>query len=61
VSLVHWADAAYSSTDGTEQQLVNLTESQPVWVFAGAVEAVQITATVQPVEPNECTPHLAFR
>jgi hypothetical protein len=55
-TLLRWAEAAYSSADFAKQPRVSLTKSQPVRVFAGATEAMEVTATMRPVEPNGCSP-----
>lgn len=55
-TLMRWAEAAYSSADFAKQPRVTVTKAQPVPVFGGTVEAMEMTATVRPVEPNSCSP-----
>jgi hypothetical protein len=55
-TLLRWAEAAYSSADFAKQPRVTVTKAQPVQVFGGGVEAMEMTATVRPVEPNACSP-----
>ncbi|HEV7977195.1 hypothetical protein [Amycolatopsis sp.] len=55
-TVVRWAEAAYSSADFAKQPRVTVTKAQPVQVFGGSVEAMEMTATVRPVEPNACSP-----
>jgi hypothetical protein len=55
-TVLRWAEAAYSSADFAKQPRVTVTKAQPVPVFGGSVEAMEMTATVRPVEPNACSP-----
>jgi len=55
-TVLRWAEAAYSSADFAKQPRVTVTKAQPVQVFGGSVEAMEMTATVRPVEPNACSP-----
>lgn len=51
-----WAEAAYSSPDGTTRPSISLSAVKPVRVLAGTVEAEQVTATVHPAAVNGCSP-----
>jgi hypothetical protein len=53
---IQWAEAAYSSPDGTTRPSISLSAVAPVRVLAGTVEAEQVIATIRPAGRNGCSP-----
>jgi len=53
---LQWAEAAYSSSDGTTRPSISLSTVKPVRVLAGTAKAEQVTATVRPAGVNGCSP-----
>jgi hypothetical protein len=51
-----WSQAAYGSPDGVTPPAVTVSAPKAVRVLAGSVGAEEVTATVQPADPNDCSP-----
>jgi hypothetical protein len=55
-TVISWSQAAYGSPDGVTPPAVTVSEAKTVRVLAGAVDAEEVTATVRPADPNDCSP-----
>lgn len=55
-TVMDWSQAAYGSPDGLTPPAVTVSTAKSVPVLAGSVGAEEVTATVHPADPNDCSP-----